>query len=77
MLKKEQPPNPQIKMFVSMTEEINANRTDNKAHLYLVVQSEGKLPYFVFDVYLCNGNDVCYSHAATLKTEAEYVEFFR
>ena len=43
----------QILMFCNLTKEVNSNRkADNYAHFYLVVESMGKLPFHIMEVYL-------------------------
>ena len=68
----------QILMFCNLTKEVNSNRkADNYAHFYLVVESEGKMPFYVMEVSMSVNNFINYKHVATINTKDEYVSFFK
>ena len=68
----------QILMFCNLTKEVNANRKeDNHAHFYLVVESNGRLPFHIMEVYLDDDNKVNYDYVAKINTQKQYLSFFR
>ena len=65
-------------MFCNLTKEVNANRKeDNQMHFYLVVESNGKMPFYVMEVSMDTNKVINYKHVATINTKDEYLAFFK
>jgi hypothetical protein len=77
-LLKQVPTNCQTKLFVSVMNELNGYRIDNnklKAEFYLIIQSDGQLPYFVYNV-TGNAYSVNYEFKGKVNNEREYIDMF-
>ena len=78
MMKKERKTDSQTLLFCSLAREINANRSEKDfAHFYIVVESEGKMPFYVMEVSMDTNKVINYKHVATINTKDEYLAFFK
>lgn len=71
--------NSQTKLFVSVMNELNGYRVDSnklKVEFYLVIQSNGILPYFVYNV-TGNNNSVNYEYKGKVNNEDDYINMFQ
>jgi len=78
-LLKEEPTNCQTKLFVSVMNELNGYRlNDNKikAEFYLIIQSDGELPYFVYNV-TGNAYSINYEYKGKVNNDKEYIDMFK
>lgn len=78
-LLKQEPTNCQTKLFVSVMNELNGYRIDNnklKAEFYLIIQSDGDLPYFVYNV-TGDAYSVNYEYKGKVNNEKEYIDMFQ
>lgn len=78
-LLKQEPTNCQTKLFVSVMNELNGYRVDNnklKAEFYLIIQSDGELPYFVYNV-TGNANSINYEYKGKINNDVEYIDMFK
>jgi hypothetical protein len=78
-LLKQEATNSQTKLFVSVMNELNGYRVDSnklKVEFYLVIQSNGILPYFVYNV-TGNNNSVNYEYKGKVNNEDDYINMFQ
>lgn len=78
-LLKQEATNSQTKLFVSVMNELNGYRVDSnklKVEFYLVIQSNGILPYFVYNV-TGNNNSVNYEYKGIVNNEDDYINMFQ
>lgn len=78
-LLKQEATNSQTKLFVSVMNELNGYRVDSnklKVEFYLVIQSNGILPYFVYNV-TGNNNSINYEYKGKVNNEDDYINMFQ
>lgn len=76
---KQEPTNSQTKVFLSVINELNGFRRDKEqkeAEFYLVIQSDGDLPYFVYNI-TGNYQNVNYNYVGKVENEQQYIDFFK
>lgn len=78
-LLKQEPTNCQTKLFVSVMNELNGYRVDNnklKAEFYLIIQSDGQLPYFVYNV-TGDAHSINYEYKGKVNDSDDYINMFQ
>lgn len=75
----QEPTNCQTKLFVSVMNELNGYRANDnklKAEFYLIIQSDGQLPYFVYNV-TGNANSINYEYKGKVSNSKDYIDMFQ
>lgn len=78
-LLQQEPTNCQTKLFVSVMNELNGYRANDnklKAEFYLIIQSDGQLPYFVYNV-TGNANSINYEYKGKVSNDKDYINMFQ
>lgn len=79
LIKGSEKPNPQIQMFSNMVTELNSCRCISDRpplQFYFLIQSEGKYPYFAYDVTNEEGS-IKYNYLSQIKDEDQLKNLLR
>jgi|TARA_R110000782_G_scaffold140161_1_gene232667 hypothetical protein len=76
---KQEPTNCQTKLFVFLMNEVNGYRKDSNAvnaEFYLIIQTDGVLPYYVYNV-TGNHTNINYEYKGKVANSEDYIQMFQ